>query len=458
MMNVNAAQLPPRLRIEIPGQHREMELANRVQPQAAEAPPQNLTFGEKFAQLGVDFRRNQHVINFTRVAPVLVQGGSAVVNITSSKALTLLFRIFSGKPGNDSGGGDWTTAPSTVKLVGQARLCVVIGAIVALVDMVGEAIEIADEVRKAENDPDRLRERNDAILRFIDAFATLGDCSSSFAKGLIMAGYIAENAINWAMPLGVVSAGLSLIAIAIHARGIQQSNEILDKLNGNIVDANGDPVEDNLDNKLNWLADELQNREKDGEIFLKRHFEVLHRDQYAAQVIHIIRTQNDNDKTQLLEALKDRISEKIVSHRLGIVCVIIAVIATIIIFFPALGPAMLGYGLAFGGAFLSFVKYVLTRRSVHRLEAKIDELCPSEILFQNENRQWIERNAPFAMQLLPEENLITILPPEDDEVPADGLVHSPDGLIPPPDGLNLFPESADMLPALPPEKEEEKKA
>lgn len=337
-----------------------------------------------FPKFGAEVRRNPKIVKAERDLPVVISAGEVTSKVIQSNEITLLFQAFTGTQGQSNAG--WINDPKIIDLVARVRLVFGgVGVVAAIVKIVAESIEVFEETKKG-----RKKAQKDAMLRLSEAIIHLGDAAASFGKSLSMAGWVAQaDILTWATPLAYVSAMLSPITMAINYRSKKSSEKVLNKLS-----------RDNVEESLQWLENEIRNQRKDGEIFVQRHFQIPNREKYGAQILHIIREGSEVDKYDLIEALKHRVSDKITSHRWAIRISVISLIATAILFFPVLGPALLGLGLAIFAGVLSMIKYYRDRKSAYELEHKINHIKR----FDEIPPEWIKENAQFAIPCLkPEE-------------------------------------------------------
>lgn len=327
--------------------------------------------------------------------PIIVESGKAFVNTIKSKTFMFTWQWLNNAFGRSSG-PDISKNPKIIKLCGTIRLFVLVATVIAVYNIVAEAIEIKAEIAKK-----RWTEGTNAVLRMVDAVSTITDTVASFAMGLAMIKVVKAAQILWATPLAMVGAGLSVVSLALEWRGMKQSKEIQNRLQGpddvdaydNIVtkkqldEINRLPVPESVrrqDRALTWLRAELIDSEnRDGEFYLRRHFEIINREQYGSQILAIIDQKanleveilpvRQGKKMDLLKALQERISDKIWSHRVAIISVIVSLIGAALIF---CGPLSFGLGFVVGGAFLGLARFITDRRSVGKLEKTIDTLCP----------------------------------------------------------------------------------
>ncbi len=356
-------------------------------PPAPPMPP--LSKCQRIQEFFAKIRRDALYSKNARRIPVAIQLFKATFNAIKSQAFANLLQAM-GAPGQMSGSSDWANHPEVNRMAGRARLFAVAAMIVSVYTIIEQIIEVKDEAAKG-----RAREGIDASLRIVEAASVLGDSIGSFTLGLSMSGIVQASQALWATPLAGISTVFSIASLVLEYRGLEQSLEIRAKLNGSARVLFGHKP-------LNWLRNELTNSEqRDGAFYLRRHFEVINREKYSAQILHIIDNQR-NEHRALIDALQKRISDKISSHKLAITSLIIGLIAGFILFSPYLGImafaslSVLGLSVAAVSAALACYKYWRDYRSVHALETKIDELCP----FKGINPDWIRNNAPFAVPLL----------------------------------------------------------
>lgn len=313
-------------------------------------------------QFFVRMRQNAQYGYFARFTPIASSAGRGAVYASQVfNHIVLAFpNTFINTPMSES----------TKEWLGKGRLAgISVGAPVALYNIISEAIEIYTQAKKG-----RLPEGVDAALRLTEQIAALGDTVASFANGLSIGGMVESSAVLWATPLGIVSAALGGISIAINARRIYASNQILGKLDGY--------------KPLDYLKEELENFDKDGDFFLDRNFGIINREKYAAQILHIINFDPSNVdekaipirkhhscKREMLNALKGRLQEKITNHKVAILGAIVGLLGVMILFFPVLGPAILGFTLLCLAAAIALYRYAKEVSSIHRLENTLDALC-----------------------------------------------------------------------------------
>jgi len=343
-------------------------------------PTPDLNKLEKIQLFFADIRRRIEYERIARITPIISFSGNALfqtANLVNHVATIIPRSEGQGTPLLSS------VSPGAIKIAGGSKIAggAIVG-VAAIYNIAAEIIEICDEVKKG-----RTWEGVDAGLRLTEAIGNLGEAIATFGQGLAMVNS-SIGAVSWAPPLAIAGAVLSAVTIPLNIRGIIRTKEILDKLN-----------DTNETKSLNYLKDELLNAEKgDGDFFLKRHFEVINREKYGAQILHIINSDAANKspaipddkkataKTEMLGALKERLTDKIVSHKLAIAAAVIGLVAVLILFFPVLGPIGMACGLALLGASsaISLTKFILDYRSVARLEKKLDELCPFDKIPDND--------------------------------------------------------------------------
>lgn len=326
-----------------------------------------------------EFQRHSLTIAATRNIPIVTQAGLAVIYFSQTSAPSLIFQAIHPQ---SAGAGSVMNNPTLLHIAGRARILTAIEGIVALGTIIAEAVEIDDQIRKG-----RTTERNDAILRLVEGVAYLGDSVSSVARGLGMSEMVSQSAVSWAPFLGIASFGLSSVSIVINARGWSQANGLLDQLNTREDERTYTTTltqqKEIIQEQLKTLREEIENKDgrHDGEYILQRHFEIIDRKKYAAKILRIIQNPHGEiplgSQVHLVKALKARLSDKITSHKLAILSAVVGLVAALILFFPVLGPVMLGWGLAIAAVTLSFIKYYRDKNSVHRLEAEIDRICNS---------------------------------------------------------------------------------
>lgn len=327
-------------------------------------------FSEKYAAL----RRTSEYQEAIRYIPIISSGLSGAATI--AKLNTEIANIMP-KATSSTGGGFFSLdSEMAARLGGRIKLGGgIIYGISGVVNFISSAIDISAEVKKG-----RKRERVDAGLHLVESVATMGESVASMAQGLSMLNLVDSAVLLWATPLGIASVGLSAVSIAIHARGLIQSKEVQAKLNQPEAKA------------LNDLKEEIENVEKgDGAWYAMRYFDLVKREKYAAQMLHIINSSGNPDeidtaiprdhrataKTQLHSALKDRISNKILSHKLALTAAVIGILAVLLLFCPFTGPIVMALGLALLGisSGISLGKYIFDNWSVKRLELTLDKLC-----------------------------------------------------------------------------------
>lgn len=327
-------------------------------------------FSEKYAAL----RRTSEYQEASRYVPMISSGLNGIASF--AKFNMEVANIMPRATSSNEGGVFALDSTTAARLGGRLKLGGgVITGVYGVVNFIGSAIDISSEVEKG-----RKRETIDASLRLVESVSTMGESVASITQGLSMLNLVDSGVLAWATPLGIASVGLSAISIVLHARGIVQSKEVQAMLNQSEAKA------------LSDLKTELENTEKgDGAWYAMRYFDLVKREKYSAQILHIINSSNDPNvfdpainrenrataKTQLLSALKDRISHKIVSHKLALTAAVIGVVAVLLLFFPFTGPIIMGIGLALLGisSGISLGKYIFDHWSVKRLEVKLDKLC-----------------------------------------------------------------------------------
>lgn len=318
-------------------------------------------------------RQSRLYIDYTRIQPIVTSASQCALRI--SYFLNHTIPVFD--QSNQSFAPDGFK--ETFKRLSQYYRLTVVGLVpVAIGNIVSNAIELRNEIKKG-----RRFEQTNAVLEIVNQLAYLGDSIASFASGLATAGIVNGSAVLWATPLSIVSAALSGVTIAIQLRELKKTHEVLQGLLASTPDMS-----------LKWLKRQLLDTKKgDGDNFLSRHFSILHREKYAAQVLHIINSKSDDPlekaipakerktaKLQLVEALRNRIKDKITSHKVTIVANIIGLIGVTLLLIPVPGLAIVGIGLVAISALLSFGKYLQEGLSVRRLEATIDRLCKYNLI------------------------------------------------------------------------------
>jgi hypothetical protein len=335
-------------------------------------------------------RRNPTVQRINRNLPILESAVDVVTKASQSKELSAFMQAFNGS--NSSSDHALLGDLDIIKTIGQCRFVVgIIGMIAGLGKIAHEISIIAIEIFKG-----RTRERNDAIVRLSEGVITLGDAVSSFGKSLSMAGWVDQSKIlNWALPLGYISALLSSITVYINWRSKNDSIELLAKVTESYSKEN-----DQVD--FSWLEEEISNPNKDGEYYLQKHFEVANREKYGAQVLYIIKERSQEPKMELQKALKDRLSDKISAHNKAIVSTIISIFASICLFFPVLGTPMVfvGLGLAIFAGAISVHKYLKDKNSIKLFEKRINDIQS----FDDISPEWVKDHASFAIPCLDEKD------------------------------------------------------
>lgn len=331
---------------------------------------------EKIQEFFANIRRSHMYGTSSRVIPIVTYASSGVKQSAEFiEHVSNIFPLVASDNEKESSSIFARMARSPTIMKAGAGLKLGGGAVVGVSSIYGiiaESIEIVAEVKKG-----RVHESVDAGLRLVEAVGNLGESIASFTQGIAMLNP-AIGAVLWATPLGIASAALSSVSIAINVSDLLRSKKLSSKL---------DEKEEEV---LSYLEHELTNAKTgDADFFLKRNFEVINREKYSAQILHIIHSkENIPDeaiplekhkvaKKEMIGALKDRIKDKITSHKLAIAAAVIGLIGVLLLFCPFLGPVILGLGLAFvlAASAISFGKYILEYRSVHRLEKKLDELC-----------------------------------------------------------------------------------
>lgn len=344
------------------------------------------------------FAEIRRTVLYSKVAqrvPIAIELSKATLNTFKSQAFVHILQAM-GAPQNTAS-SDWTNHPRVLSLAGHARLFVVAAMIASIYTSVEQAIEIKDEVGKK-----RAREGIDASLRLVEAVSVLGDSIASFSLGLSMAGIVKASQIFWATPLAGVSTIFSVASLALEFRGLNQSREIYKKLH-----KSGRHIVGGTSNEpLQWLKEELtDSQHRDGAFYLRRHFEIINREKYSAQILSIIddkSSDRDTKQAELVKVLKKRTKNKIKGHRLAIISLIVGLIGAAIFFSPYLGImsfaslSVLGLSITAISATIAFYKYMKDYRSIRKLEKKIDELCP----FNTISPEWMRKNATFAIPLL----------------------------------------------------------
>lgn len=327
------------------------------------ADDQSCWIVRKVTQLSASLRRNAKYGELSLFTPIITSGVQGTISIVEyidalMQAMPNERRRFEGTHGVD-------IDAAQVELMGQFRIVSnILTAPIAIVGIVEEILNIRDETRKK-----RLGEILDAGLRMLLAGSALGDNVSSIANGLSMAGI--TPVIAWATPLAIASACVSFVTVAIHLRGMQQSTqlfEVLDKTTqADCLDA------------LKTIEEELMDStNRDGELFANKQFGIINYEKYSAQILQIIRKGSLQDKAILHAELKDRVKQKIDLHKLAIISAVVGFIGVIVLFFPVIGPTVLGVGLIACAALISLIKYVEEKQSIKRLENVIDQICKFE--------------------------------------------------------------------------------
>jgi hypothetical protein len=130
---------------------------------------------------------------------------------------------------------------------------------------------------------------------------------------------------------------------------------------------------------LKTIEEELMDStNKDGELFVSKHFGIINYEKYSAQILQIIRKGSLQDKAILHEELKERVKQKIDLHKLAILSAVVGFIGVMVLFFPIIGPTVLGVGLIACAALISLIKYVEEKQSIKRLENVLNRLCKFE--------------------------------------------------------------------------------
>lgn len=362
-------------------------------------PPPPPTLCSKTTDFFARIRRTLYYSKTARHIPIYTQATIALIKSIQSRAIHRLFQAFTEAQNDHDSSNDWMASRSFLKVAGPTRsIFAGIGGIIALYDVIAQSIELKDEIRKG-----RAVEGVDAALSIVKGVADLGDSIASFAMGLSMANptQIPLSAISWAPPLAMISAVVSIASIALNYRGLTRSQQIAEQLERSAFQLRDDSE---AAGALQWLRDELtDSTNRDGEFYMRRHFEVINREKYAAQVLHIIDHHELADKQELVLALQNRIKDKIFSHKLAILSAIVGLIGITIIFFPFFAPVVWGFGIVAASGLISMIKFVRDKRSVGRLEDTIDRLCSFESIAEHDD-DWIKLHAPFAQPLCaPEE-------------------------------------------------------
>jgi hypothetical protein len=240
----------------------------------------------------------------------------------------------------------------------------------------------------------------DAVLYLVHSIAWICDSIASFTLGLSQIRLIVSSTIPlWAPFLSIAATCLSPILMLWNWRGIGHSKMLLQRLDNDLVLLKEEMLKsEEAPRPLQWLFIELRNTAVgDGPYFLGRHFSILNREKYYEQIIHLINTldkqpgnQNVREKaTKLVSALKHRLTDKIMCHKLTIVSTFVATIGTIVLFLE--GPLFLSIGLLLIASLIGCITTWKEGNSVKNLQITIDEVSPL-----------IEaRASPETQQLLP---------------------------------------------------------
>lgn len=415
-------------------------------------------------------RRRASYGKFNRLTPVVIGVGTIFAKIVQSREFHYVIRALSGGDGSGTA-NSWLDNPNVLRMIGTARFAGGIVAGVVSTYTIGE--QIAEIVY--ESDKGRLSEGADAILRLIEGIAGLCDSVSLTASGLTMAEVVGT--LQWVNPLALASAIISVATLILEIKGIVQAkgiNRKLSKIEQHLelnrtaisdycanfatfrqlererlrspqgaqeaeakVQEEQDPQSIDLSqlqeknpakyqefeksnrDAWNWLRDEMTDFDKkDGDFYIRRHFGILNREQYNAQILYIIDgmpgSKNIEDGAEpgpshvgltervaiqrdLAKALQGRISDRIASHYVGIISAIVGLIGVTVLFYlgSTSGGLSTGLGLVAFSAFISAIKYFHHKRSVERLEKWLNENCPFEAipdwyLDPKEGPSWLE--------------------------------------------------------------------
>ncbi len=198
-------------------------------------------------------------------------------------------------------------------------------------------------------------EKIDAALSMISEVGAIGDCTATFAEGLVIMDQISHHAAVWTGPLIGASAALSAAAILAQAKGCWESHRFLKVLEKHKIAKTKKETPEAYQKTFEFLLSQDKS-------VLKKHFKVG--GNKLKQKIEDIWTK-ENEKLQsqepkevekaqsklseTLKLLKNRINVKKFSHALAITSAIICIIATAVILCSPLAPVAimipLGYGL-----------------------------------------------------------------------------------------------------------------
>lgn len=315
-----------------------------------------------------EYEETQRYINIVSTA------GSAAVAI--SKLNTHITNILPKSTSKSDGGFFGLSSEVVTRIGGQFKIGG--GAISGLSGLVGFISSIRDIANESARG--RTRETTDASLRLVESVSTMGASISSITQGLSMVQAIDVAALAWATPLGITSAALSVASLVLNVRGLIQTKEVRD-----VLDLPQDQA-------LQKIKEELENTKTgDGIYYATRYFDIVRREKYSAQILHIINSDSNPEtydaaiqkdqkatvKAELHKALKSRVDDKIVSHKIAIIAAVICLVAVLTLFCPFGGPIFMAIGLALLGSSsaLSLGKFIYDHLSIKKLVVKLDQLC-----------------------------------------------------------------------------------
>jgi hypothetical protein len=320
---------------------------------------QSWWIARKISEVSAYLRRNAKYGELSLFTPIVTSGVQGTISIVQT--VDALMQAMPNER-RDVDSAHINIDAAKIELMGQFRVISnILTMPLAIASIIEESLNIRDETRKK-----RPNEVVDAGLRMLLTFSALGDNVASMTNGLSMAGI--TPAIAWATPLAIVSACFSTVIVVINWRAMKQSEKLLAML-----EKTG--KRDSLE-ALKALEEELlDSTNRDGELFANKQFGIINYEKYSAQIVQIIRKGTDRSKAALLGELQDRVKQKIDLHKLAILSAVIGFIGVMILFFPVIGPVVLGVGLIACAALISLIRYVEEKQSIKRLENVIDRLC-----------------------------------------------------------------------------------
>ncbi len=341
-------------------------------------PPLPLTRCQKWL---LSLRGNRYYSPTVRGAPVVIQGWLAIARAIQSQALGLIlsniFRI------GETGKHDFMKNHTIQRATGGMRCLCIVGAAVStyfLIDSVASIRNIFRHAtaRKTHSLRAQTNELKEARCTVMTSIAGILDSTASFGLAMAQIGVATSTAVAWAPYLSMAAAILAPFTLWGHWHQKKVGDKILEDLT---------EIEKNPPS-LDWLKTELEDNTLggDGAFYLRRHFEIISREKYQAQILHIIKAEEaiespdqqkiTKPKAELAEALRNRISNKIWSHKLKMISVAVSIIGTFLLY---LGPIFWAFGILGISALFAAIAFTKDRFSVNLLEKRISAIYNSTL-------------------------------------------------------------------------------